>query len=199
MTIRDTASKPASGDETANPAAPDARPGCPFVGGVAYDPLDHEQILDPYPWLAAAQREAPVFYMPEYDEWCVTRHSDVLEVLKDTATFSSRRVVAPRHLPRLEERLPNGHPMNGGLVNTDPPEHTRLRKLAQRAFTPKMVASYEPATRELARSLTDAFAEDGRVNLVESFTRHRTGKTITMVIGAHPPRQTTSKPGQTTI
>jgi cytochrome P450 len=162
---------------------------CPVVNGVRYDPMKEEQILDPHPWLDAARREAPVFYMPDYDEWCVTRHADVLEVLKDTETFSSRRVVAPRHLPRLEDRLPNGHPMHRGLVNTDPPEHTRLRKLAQRAFTPRIVDSYEPATRALASSLIEKFADDRMVNLVGDFTRHFTGGTITIVVGA-PPEKT---------
>jgi cytochrome P450 len=76
--------------------------------------------------------------------------------------------------------------MHRGLVNTDPPEHTRLRKLAQKAFTPRMVDSYEPATRSLAASLIDNFADHRRVNLIGEFSRHFTGGTITIVVGAPP-------------
>jgi cytochrome P450 len=185
MAIHDDPSAASSSAE-ASVAPPGAVPRCPVVNGVPYDPMREDQILDPHPWLSAARREAPVFYMPEYDEWCVTRHADILDVLRDTKTFSSRRVVAPRHLPRLEERLPNGHPMHRGLVNTDPPEHVRLRKLAQKAFTPKMVDSYEPAVRSLAASLIVRFADHRRVNLIGEFTRHFTGGTITIVVGAPP-------------
>jgi cytochrome P450 len=185
MTIHDDPSDaPTSSGEGNSASVAGLR--CPVVHGVPYDPMAEAQILDPHPWLDAARREAPVFYMPEYDEWCVTRHADVLEVLKDTETFSSRRVVAPRHLARLEDRLPNGHPMARGLVNTDPPDHIRLRKLAQRAFTPKMVDSYEPPIRALAASLIETFADDGKVNLVGDFTRHFTGGAITIVVGAPP-------------
>jgi cytochrome P450 len=161
------------------------QPQCPFVNGVGFDPLQPDQVLDPHPWMEAARRETPVFYMPEYDEWCVTRHEDVLAVLRDTTTFSSKNVVMPRTLPGLEG-LPDGHPMAQGLVNTDPPDHTRLRKLAQKAFTPKMVASYEPEARATAHRILDEVLADGHVDLLSGFARAFTCETITRVIGAPP-------------
>jgi cytochrome P450 len=159
-------------------------PRCPVVHGVPFDPLQPEQVLDPHPWLRAARKEAPVFYVPQYDVWCVTRHADVLSVLKDTTTFSSKRVVEPQPLPRLEEVLPDGHPMSYGLINTDPPEHTRLRKLSQRAFTPKMIAEYEPVTRDLAEELVDGVFAKGRMNVIQEFTRLLTVRMVTTVVGA---------------
>ena len=164
----------------------DDRPTCPVVRGVAFDPIVADQVLNPHPWLKQARAETPVFYMPKCDAWCVTRHEDVLQVLKDTDNYSSRKVVEPQHLPGLERALPEGHPMNAGLVNTDPPEHTRLRKLAQKAFTPKMVASYAQKTRELANELVDGFIADGEAELIHAFSRELTGRTITAVIGADP-------------
>jgi cytochrome P450 len=164
-----------------------ARAGrCPVVHGVPFDPIKLEQVLNPHPWMAIARREAPVFFMPEYDAWCVTRYDDVLAVLKDTESFSSKRVVEPRHLPGLAESRPDGHPMAAGLVNTEPPEHTHLRKLAQKAFTPKMVASYEPATRQMAHDIIDTFIDDGHADLIQVFSRDLTGQAITAVIGAPP-------------
>jgi cytochrome P450 len=162
------------------------RPGCPMVGGVPFDPIRPDQVLNPHPWLKLARSETPVFYMVKYDAWCVTRYGDVLEVLKDTEKYSSQNVIEPQYLPGLEDSLPGGHPMRAGLVNTDPPEHTRLRKLAQQAFTPKMVAAFEPKARSMADELIDAVIADGRMELIHSFSRELTGKTITAVIGADP-------------
>src|SRR3954467_11868601 len=65
----------------------------PEVGGRRFDPLDPVQAGDPYPWLRAAQLDQPVFYLPERDVWCVTRYADVMEVLRDTTTYSSRKVI----------------------------------------------------------------------------------------------------------
>jgi cytochrome P450 len=160
------------------------RPTCPFVDGVPFDPIRPEQVLNPYPWLQAARAKTPLFYMPESGAWCVTRHEDVLAVLRDTDRFSSAKVVEKRPLPGLEDSLPEGHPVAQGLVNTDPPEHTRLRKLAQKAFTPRMVASYEPVTRALAEKLVDGVVERGEMDLIQDFSRDLTGRTITAVIGA---------------
>ena len=50
-------------------------------------------------------------------------------------------------MPGLEEVLPDGHPFAQPLVNADPPEHTRLRRFAQQAFTPRAVTEYEPEAR----------------------------------------------------
>jgi cytochrome P450 len=157
---------------------------CPVVHGAPFDPGADDQVLDPHPWLKLARTDSPVFRMADEDAWCVTRYDDVLEVLKDTETFSSKRVVEPRHLSGLEEKLPEGHPLASALVNTDPPEHTRLRKLAQKAFTPRMVASYEPRTKEIAEDLVDGFIDSGRTDVIQNLTRALTSQTITVLLGA---------------
>jgi len=76
------------------------------------------------PWLRAAQHSAPVFFLPDYNLWCVTRYEDVIEVLRDTATYSSRKTI------NLLSAFPDGPP-DRVLVSLDPPDHTRLRQLAQ--------------------------------------------------------------------
>lgn len=160
------------------------KPGCPHFGGVPFDPIVPPQILQPYPWLSVARRERPVFYMPEYDEWFVTRYEDVLEVIRDPGRFSNAHTVELQTLPTLERELPDGNPLAEGLINTDPPAHTAMRKLAQRAFTPSLVASYEPTTRELADGLIDRFAGRGHADLIQEFTRELTAQVITGIIGA---------------
>ena len=63
---------------------------------VRFDPLDPEQRADPYPVYAQLRREEPVSYAPAFDLWVVARHEDVLAVLKDDETVSSRNALRSR-------------------------------------------------------------------------------------------------------
>lgn len=167
-------------DEAVGPAL-----RCPVVHGRVFDPLDEEQAGDPYPWLHAAQAEVPVFYMPDRNLWCVTRHEDVLQVLRDTATFSSRNVIRVAQLaPEVADSFPDGYPNEKSLVCLDPPEHDRLRKFAQRAFTPKMIDARAGEVRELCDRLVDAFVNDGRCDFVEQFASRLPTQAVTRVVGA---------------
>jgi cytochrome P450 len=159
-------------------------PRCPVVDGRSFDPLDPVVAADPYPWLHAAHREAPVFYMPGHDAWCVTRYHDVLEVLRDTATYSSRKVIRFAQLAPEFEQAFGDHPPDRVLVSTDPPEHTRLRKLAQKGFTPKLIASREDEVRDLANALIDAFVDRGSCDLVSEFAEQLPVQAITRLVGA---------------
>lgn len=157
---------------------------CPVVHGRPFDPLDPNQAADPYPWLHAAQAERPVFYLPAHDMWCVTRYVDVVEVLRDTRTYSSRKVIRLAQLhPDLMEAFPDGRP-DEVLVSQDPPEHTRLRALAQKAFTPKLVNEREHEIRALCHRLIDGFAGRGRCDLVAEFAEQLPVQVITRLVGA---------------
>lgn len=159
-------------------------PRCPVIAGRPFEPLDPVVAADPYPWLHLAHREAPVFYMPEHDAWCVTSYGDVLEVIRDTTSYSSRKVIQFAQLaPEFEEAFADGPP-DRVLVTTDPPEHTRLRKLAQKGFTPKLIASREEEVRALADALIDAFIDRGRCDLVGEFAEHLPVQAITRLVGA---------------
>ena len=163
---------------------------CPVIHGRAFDPLDPEQAADPYPWLHAAQRDLPVFRLSTQDMWCVTRYADVVEVLRDPATYSSRKVIRLAQLgPELADAFPDGPP-DEVLVSQDPPRHTRLRALAQKAFTPKLVNAREDEVRELCNRLVDAFAVDGRCDLVADFAEHLPVQVITRLVGAPLDRAT---------
>jgi cytochrome P450 len=159
-------------------------PGCPFAHGLEFDPMAPGQAREPHPWLKVARDERPVFYSSQYDEWFVTRYEDALDVLRDTARFSSANKTKLQDLPALKRALPDGSPLEWGLNSTDPPEHTRLRKLAQRGFTRPRVASFEPTIRRLADGLIDGFVERRRVDLIQDFSRILTSQVTTAVIGA---------------
>lgn len=139
---------------------------------IAFDPLDPAQRADPFPVYAEARRDAPVFYAPAFDLWVVTRHEDVLAVLKDDETFSSRNALrsSPREpLPEVREVLARGWPEMPIIVDSDPPLHTRIRRPITKAFTPRRVAELAPRIEAIAQELLDGFAADGEADIVERF------------------------------
>jgi len=157
------------------------------VNGKNYDPLDLEQIVQPWPWLAVARKEAPVFYNPKVDLWCVTRYEDVQAVYKDFKTFSSKENGEVVELtPLLKEAFPDGHPSRLSMTKMDPPEHTRIRKLISKTMVPKIISQFEPKIRERSNMLIDTFINDGSCNFVTQFANRLPVQVILDFIGSLP-------------
>jgi cytochrome P450 len=120
------------------------------------DLFSAEMRRNPYPvydWLRSA---SPVLHDPRSDFWMVFDYEGVTRALNDLDGFSSR--AAP----------PGGGALDW-LVFFDPPRHTKLRALIQRAFTPRSVAALEPRIRELARDLLDRTIERGEMDVAADF------------------------------
>jgi cytochrome P450 len=166
--------------------APRPTPQCPVAHGRPYDPLSVEATIDPEPWLSLARAEQPVFYLPDQDVWCVTRYADIREVLRNPAAYSSRYAnkFRPMTSAGLREVYPNGHPGLHSMLLRDPPEHSRVRRLANTAFTPKMVAALEPRIRARCHALIDAFIADGHCELVAQYSSELTVGTMMDISGA---------------
>lgn len=138
--------------------------------GAGYNPLDPGFRADPYSFYAKARAEAPVCLGP-FGFWIVTRHDDVLRVLKEPLLFSSVRTMDPPvpYPPEVLRVLEGGYPLVPGLLNNDPPAHTRVRDLFSQAFSPKRIAALEPRVRAVANELVDGFSRDGRADIVARF------------------------------
>src|SRR3954471_18491363 len=114
-------------------------------GALRDDLLDPEVNHDPYPFFARLREEDPVHYSPAHRAWLVTRYDDVV------AGFSDQRLSSNRVKPLLEALSPENRAKAGGvmeqmaewMVVSDPPEHTRLRRLATNAFHPRKVVAME--------------------------------------------------------
>ena len=91
--------------------------------------------------------------------WHVYGYPEAQHMLADTATFSSH---TGRLIPEAEEFSA------GSLTQLDPPRHTKLRKLVNQAFTPRVVAGLEPRIRTIATDLLEAAPAD-RIDLVADF------------------------------
>jgi cytochrome P450 len=146
--------------------------GCPVRSG--FDPLSAEFLADPFAVLAELPlEEAPVFYAPSIDYYVVSRYADIEAVFLDPDSYSAGAAQLP--LVKLEPEamrilLEGGHRPQPSMVSLDPPAHTRLRRPASRAFTPRRVAEMEPRVRETVDDLLDAVDPSAPFDLVAALT-----------------------------
>lgn len=154
-----------------------------------FDPLVPHHASDPWPLLAKARKEQPVFYAPQIDMWCVTRYDDIRVMLRDTETFSNTGANEMRTKVPEEITVPEGCPfptVGDTLPNLDPPRHTRLRKLMQYAFTPKRAAEFTPQIRAIANARIDEFIDADQVDLVQAYANPIPIQVIATVLGFPP-------------
>ena len=135
----------------------------------------------PHAYYAEMRSSAPVFAAGagEPPLHLITRYDDVLEVVRDHETFSSRFDVGGRANSDLARRIKELYEAEGGydrvgtMLTVDPPEHTRFRRLVSKAFTPKVINDLEPTVREITARLIDeilaAAAPGDPVDFVEAF------------------------------
>ncbi|WP_327579033.1 cytochrome P450 [Streptomyces sp. NBC_00145] len=136
-----------------------------------WSPLDPAELANPYPTLAMARREAPVFFSEFFGGWVVTRYDDILAVVKDTKTFSNKGSLGPAIVPDDSRHLlPNGYPWAyPSLENNDPPDHTRIRRLANQAFKSTVIAAQEPSVLRITEELIAKFEGHGAVEFMSQF------------------------------
>jgi cytochrome P450 len=134
------------------------------------DALSSENIENPYALYRLLREESPVHWDAKLEVMLVSRYDDVLEVLRDPATFSSSVGAMTKAPPlRAIEIIASGHPPVNTLITADPPEHAKYRSLVARAFTPRRVERLREHVGKVANELVDSFAARGRVELVHEF------------------------------
>ena len=132
-----------------------------------FNPFSPERRRDPYPLYARLRREAPVYYSRPLRIWFLTRHRDVEAVLKDPRFSVNRTAHAPPSMnPLLALSAEFQTFVNRTLLMVDPPDHTRLRGLVSRAFTPRRVEALRPRLEALVDELLDAAAERPAPDLI---------------------------------
>ncbi|MBM9504986.1 cytochrome P450 [Streptomyces sp. KK5PA1] len=162
--------EPATGTATGTTAGTTATPGA----GAEPELFTWEFAGDPYPAYAWLREHAPVRWttLPSgVGAWLVTRYGDARETLAD-ARLSKNPV---HHTEEGKARSRTGIPgersadLMTHLLNIDPPDHTRLRRLVSKAFTPRRVAQFAPRVQELTDRLVDGFAGRGEADLIHEF------------------------------
>ncbi len=146
------------------------------VEGSAYSPIDPAVQVDPYPYYAALRREGAVTYLPDDDLWVVPRFEDVWHIVRDPESYSSKalqalavgavsaRTGARPDIRELDAKMPDS------LIASDPPDHTRLRRLVSRPFTPRAINILAEEVRTICEDVVEDLllaGERGEADLVQ--------------------------------
>jgi len=141
----------------------------------AFNPFDARFLEDPFPFYEWGRRESPVTFHAAANTWSVFRYDDVTAVLKDNASWSSSFPPPPG----FGDETPS-------MLTSDPPAHTRLRRLVSQAFTPRMVEQLEPRIERIARELLDAVEGEQRIDIVSALAYPLPVIVIAEILGVPP-------------
>ena len=131
------------------------------------DPRDPGFFNDPYPAYAAIREASPAFFWEDYGFWCFAGFADVSALLRD------RRFGRTTGEPGPRETEPHLEPFDAlerhSMLELEPPEHTRLRTLVNRAFVSRRIEKLAPQIERLARERIDALAPNRSADLMAEF------------------------------
>src|SRR3954454_18885492 len=143
---------------------------------------DQSLVDDPYPYFEDVREACPVLPLPHLGVVAVTGYDELMDVYRDTATFSScNSVVGPfaafpvplegDDVSDIVDRYRDQLPMHEHMVTMDPPDHTRERALLMRLLTPKRVRDNEAFMWRLADQQLDEFVGDGRCEFISAYAQ----------------------------
>jgi cytochrome P450 len=141
--------------------------------GIVFNPLRRELRVDPYPFYRRLREKDPFHRSRPADGWILTRYDDVAAVLADRTFSSDER--NQRRWRRISARmkragLPDPYEEErASMLRLDPPDHTRLRNLVNRAFTPRAVERLRPAVERYVDELLAPVGRRGGMELVADF------------------------------
>ncbi|HEY5170567.1 MAG TPA: cytochrome P450 [Acidimicrobiia bacterium] len=139
---------------------------------VRFNPFSYEFHDDPFPVYRQLRDESPAYHDDDLGFWALSRYDDVVRALHDPDTFCSRFGIT------LEEG--SALPM---LLTTDPPDHTALRRLVSRAFTPRRVADLESAIRKLSIGYLDRLRDGAAADLIVDYAAPLPMDVISRLLG----------------
>lgn len=127
-----------------------------------FNPMDPEFVADPYPMYHRLRAEDPVHRSP-LGFWVLTRYDDVASVLRDP-NFAKEAIAA-----FVAQRLGVEATVGVGIsmLDRDPPDHTRLRSLVSKAFTPRVVEGLRPRIQQIVDELLDRAEDHRSMDLIE--------------------------------
>ena len=141
---------------------------------------DPDVIADPYPLLRELRETAPVHKLGFADFWILTRFEDCRAALRDPRLGNPEPGDDVPTLMAGNARDPKGP---RSLLSLNPPDHTRIRSLVSRAFTPRRVDRLRPAVEAMTRELLDPVAEAGECDLIEALAFPLPANVISELVG----------------
>ena len=148
-----------------------------MVSVTEYNPFAPEVVENPYPYYTWLREEQPVYYNAATGFWTISRYADVVAAARNVEVFSSAQGIGP---------VKQGLPM---MITQDPPEHRRLRGLAGKAFTPRMVSQMERRIRDIVNELLDAALAKDSFDLAHELAYPLPVIVIAEMLGVEPERR----------
>jgi cytochrome P450 len=148
-----------------------------------YNPLSPEVQDNPFPYYAHLRHHTPILWVEPLQAWMVSRYRDVDYAIKNPQLFSSRGFV-DQSLGDL-----NPVPEVPWLLSTDPPDHTRVRKLVNKAFTPRLIKALEPRIRAITNELLERLRSGRTCEFVQDFSTPLPVIVIAEMLGVEPERR----------
>jgi hypothetical protein len=161
-----------------------------LVSDPAFDKelLSPEYLANPYRFYSELRSKAPVFFSKRLNGWVVTRYADVTAGLLDKRLISGLRVESfSRGLEAGEQSQMKGlhKHLEKWIGNMDPPDHTRLRALVNKAFTPQIVQELTASIESITGRLLEAAKIKGEMDFVRDFAYPLPATVIAAMIGVH--------------
>jgi cytochrome P450 len=154
-----------------------------------FDPFAPGFTDDPYPHYAAVREAAPVYRHP-FGFWLLTGYEEVSWLLRAGLSVEDRNARPEGPLQQLRQEIfgEDGAVPAGGLsmLDRDPPDHTRLRKLVSKAFTPRAIEALRPRITELVDRMLGEMASRDRVDLVDALAFPLPFQVIAEMLGTPP-------------
>lgn len=152
-----------------------------------FDVDSPEFIADPYPALNALREAAPIVWNERSGQWFVTRFAEVSGILRDRRlgrNYTHLYTHAEFGRPEPDTRWADFHQHERwSLLALEPPDHTRLRRLVSKVFTPSAVAALRPMIEATSHELLDRCAELGQFDLLADYAQPYSVAVITSMLG----------------
>lgn len=137
-----------------------------WQNGVVYNPLSRQMYRNPYPKYTQLRRKDPVHWSLLMGAWVVSQYEDVDAILRDHKRFSNDpRNRTGSRIPDLSTASSSSEP---SMLFLDPPDHTRLRALVSKAFTPQAIAALKPRIHTIMQDLLDQIEDPSSFDLIET-------------------------------
>ena len=138
---------------------------------------------DPYPHYAKLRQEAPVCW--DGRTWLVSRYDDIVTLLNDSRMSSARTGQTFSVLPKdvQEELTPLRTILQSRMLLSDPPKHTRLKKIVNKAFSPRMIEGRRKRIEEICNAFIDEVIDQGEMDVMASVANKLPGWSITDILG----------------
>jgi cytochrome P450 len=155
---------------------------------VEFNPFAPGMLANPYDMYRALREHDPIHRSEMMESWVLTRYDDIDKVLTDNRFSADRQRARTRFAQMMEEQREQYGPMSSAqtMLTSDPPEHTRLRKLVSKAFTPRAVQDLRPRIQQIVDYLLAEAGKKGEFEIIHDLAYPLPVIVIAEMLGVPP-------------